>query len=68
MAWVKETHPELLTVHSQNRTKFIRENFRDQGVPEDDARFPPGVKVTAREQLMVRGVKLKAPQGGPDSG
>lgn len=68
MAWVQETHPELLSVHSQRRTKFIRENFRDQGVPEDDERFPPGVKVTAREQLVVRGVKLKAPQGGSDSG
>jgi hypothetical protein len=57
MGWVKETHPELLTVHSQTRTKFIRENYRDEGVPEDDPSFPPGLKPGVLAGLQVRGAR-----------
>ncbi len=64
--WVKESHPELLTVNNQTRNRFIREQYRDQGIPEGDERFPPGITVTPREQLVVRGVK--PPQGGPGNG
>lgn len=63
MDWVRESHPELLTVHSQTRTKFIRENFRDRGVPTDDPAFPPGLKAGTVEFLQVRGIKPPAKQG-----
>ena len=55
--WVKESHPELLVVHSQTRNKFIRENYRDEGIAADDPSFPPGVDVTPRRGLMVRGTR-----------
>jgi len=54
MGWVKETHPELLTVNSQTRTSFIRRQYRDQGVPEDDPSFPPGIEVAVRRTLALR--------------
>ena len=63
MAWVKETHPELLTVHSKTRTKFIRENFRDRGIPINDPAFPPGLKAGELDTLQVRGIKAPAMQG-----
>jgi len=63
MDWVKETHPELLTVHSQSRTSFIRKNYRDRGIPTDDPAFPPGLKAGERESLQVRGIKPPAVQG-----
>jgi len=53
--WVFETHPELLDVNSRTRTKFIRENFRDKGVPIDE--LPPGLRAGERELLQVRGIK-----------
>lgn len=59
MEWVKERHPELLVVHSQTRTKFIRENFRDQGVAPDSPEWPPGITASERESLVVRGVLKK---------
>jgi hypothetical protein len=55
--WVQETHPELLTVNSQRRNKFIRENFRDQGIDPESDEFPPGIEVSPRRGLMVRDVK-----------
>lgn len=61
--WVRETHPELLSVHSQSRTRFIRENYRDKGVPIDDASFPPGLKAGTQPTLQVRGVRPPQPQG-----
>jgi hypothetical protein len=57
VAWVQERHPELLTVNSQTRNRFIREEFRDKGVAPDSDAFPPGVKVTPRTQLAVRGAR-----------
>lgn len=57
LAWVQSQAPELLTVHSQTRTKFIRENYRDRGIPVESPEFPPGVKVEERQFLQVRGVK-----------
>ena len=62
MTWVQETHPELLTVNSQARNKFIRENFRDQGIAVESDEFPPGIDVTPRRGLMVRDVKAKQKQ------
>lgn len=64
MAWVKETHPELLSVHSGARTKFIREEYRDQGVPEDDPSFPPGLKPGTITGLQVRGTRPQTEQQG----
>lgn len=58
MEWVQERHQELLTVNSQTRTKFIRENYRDQGVDPDSPEFPPGLKTTERTTLVVRGVRV----------
>lgn len=57
MAWVKETHPELLSVHSQTRTSFIRREYRDKGVAIDDPSFPPGLKAGTLEGLQVRGTR-----------
>lgn len=57
MEWVQERHPELLTVNAQTRTSFIRKEYRDKGVPLDSDQFPPGIKVTERETLSVRGIK-----------
>lgn len=57
LAWVTEAHPELLTVNSQTRNKFIRENYRDQGIDPDSPEFPPGVQASPRRSLMVRDVK-----------
>lgn len=60
MAWIQETHPEMLVVHSATRTKFIRENYRDLGVPEDDPSFPPGLKSGTMSGLQVRGARRPA--------
>lgn len=57
MEWTKETHPEMLVVHSATRTKFIRENYRDLGIPEDDPSFPPGLKGGTMSGLQVRGAR-----------
>lgn len=57
--WVQEAHPELLTVNSQVRNKFIRENFRDMGIDPESPEFPPGVQASPRRGLMVRDVKAK---------
>lgn len=59
LEWVREHHPELLSVNAQTRTKFIRENYRDRGVPEDSPEFPPGLTGGTLKTLQVRGVKLK---------
>lgn len=59
MRWVQTEHPELLTVHAQTRNKFIREEYRDKGVDPESDGFPPGVKVTPREVLAVRGARAK---------
>lgn len=62
--WVRESHPELLSVHSQRRTKFIREEYRDRGVPEDDPSFPPGLKVGTIDTLQVRGARPSTEKQG----
>ncbi len=62
--WIKARHPELLSVHSQTRNRFIREEYRDKGVDPGADEFPPGVAVTPRKQLAVRGAKVK--QSGRD--
>lgn len=59
MEWVKERAPELLSVNAQTRNKYVRVEFRDKGVDPDSGEFPPGVKVTPRKQLAVRGAKAK---------
>lgn len=55
--WVVANHPELLTVMAQTRTKFIRENYKDRGIPTDSEEFPPGIEASERSFLQVRGVK-----------
>jgi len=67
MGWVKETHPELLTVHSKSRTKFIREQYRDRGVAIDDPSFPPGLKVGTVDNLTVRGIRPAAETQGAET-
>jgi len=57
LAWVRERHPELLSVHSQRRTAFIRSEYADRGVPETDPNFPPGLKAGKMRTIQVRGVK-----------
>lgn len=57
LSWVQEAHPELLSVNSQARNKFIRENFRDRGIPIESDEFPPGIQVTPRRNLMVRDIR-----------
>lgn len=57
LGWVRQECPELLTVHSQTRNSFIRREFRDKGVDPESDEFPPGIKVTPREQLAIRGAK-----------
>lgn len=57
MTWVKESHPELLSVHSQRRTSFIRREYRDKGIPIDDPSFPPGLKAGTQPTLSVRGIR-----------
>lgn len=64
ISWVKEAHPDLLTVHSQTRNKFIREEYRDQGIAPDSPEFPPGVVVTPRRGLMVRNVRRMQDKDG----
>lgn len=59
LAWVLVAHPELVSVHSQTRTKFVREEYRDKGVPETDPTFPPGLKAGTLRTLSVRGTKKK---------
>jgi hypothetical protein len=57
MEWAKSNHPELLSIHSGTRNRFIREEFRDRGVPPDDPSFPPGLAVGTIRRLTVRGIK-----------
>lgn len=59
MEWVRENHPEMLSVHSQTRTSFIRKEYRDKGVAVDSDTFPPGIAVKEYESLQVRDVKPK---------
>lgn len=54
MAWVQEVHPELLTVNTLTRHSFIRKEYKDQGIPVDDPRFPPGIVAKDRPTLSVR--------------
>lgn len=63
MGWVRESHPELLSVHSQRRTSFIRQEYRDKGVPIDDPSFPPGLKAGTQPTLTVRGLRPSQSQG-----
>jgi hypothetical protein len=58
-AWADERHPELFSINSQTRNKFIRENYRDKGVAPDSPDFPPGIKVSPQKQLAVRGARPK---------
>lgn len=60
--WVMATAPELLDVASQRRTKFVRENYKDKGIPVDSEAFPPGIEASEREFLQVRGVKSDTPK------
>lgn len=55
--WFMEHHPEMLSVNSQARTSFIKKNYADKGIDEDDDSFPDGIEVTSKEILTVRGVK-----------
>lgn len=57
MGWVNANHPELLTVNSQTRDSFVRNQFRDKGVAPDDPSFPPGIRVIEQEVLRVRNVR-----------
>jgi hypothetical protein len=57
MDWCMAQATELLTVNAQTRTKFIRENFKDKGIPVDSEDFPPGIEASEREFLQVRGVR-----------
>lgn len=65
--WVREHHPELLTVHSQTRNRLIRTEFRDKGVAPDSPDFPPGIAVTPRPGLGVRGAKARKESKSKDS-
>lgn len=51
--WCAAEHPELLTVNSQTLTRFVREEYRDKGVPLDDPSFPPGVETGERPNVTV---------------
>jgi hypothetical protein len=61
--WVAERHPELLSVNSQRRDSFVRDEYRDRGVaptledgsPNPD--FPPGLQVIEQDTLSVRGTR-----------
>ena len=55
--WAMASAPELLSVNAQVRTKYVRENFKDKGIPVDSEDFPPGIEASEREFLQVRGVK-----------
>jgi hypothetical protein len=57
ISWVMSTNPSLLTVNAQSRTKFIREEFKDKGVPADADEFPPGIEAEEEPYLSVRGVR-----------
>ena len=57
--WVMAAAPELLGINSQVRTKFVRENFKDKGIPVDSQDFPPGIEASEMEFLQVRGVKAQ---------
>lgn len=59
MEYMLQHHPHLLTVHSQTRNRFIREEFRDKGVDPESGDFPPGIIVKPRKMLAVRGAKAK---------
>lgn len=58
-AYVMEHAPHLLSVHSQTRNRFIREEYRDRGVDPESDEFPPGIVVKPRRMLAVRGAKAK---------
>jgi hypothetical protein len=62
MDWVQAQAPELLTVNAQRRTKFVREEFRDKGVPVDDGSFPDGIET--REESALRVSVPKDIEGG----
>lgn len=69
ISFVMSTAPELLTVNAQTRTKFIRENYKDKGVPTDADEFPPGITAEEEPFLQVRGVRDTTPskeQGAND--
>lgn len=55
--WVMGNAHELLSVNSQTRTRYIRENFKDKGIPVDSEAFPPGIEASEGEFLQVRGVR-----------
>lgn len=59
MRWVQANAPELLTVNSQTLTKFVREEYRDNGIPEDDERFPAGVECEVQPTLSFRANRSK---------
>lgn len=67
IAWIQEHHPELLSLNYQTRNRLIREEFRDKGVAADAPSFPPGIKVTPRPQLAVRGARPKGKGESKDS-
>ncbi len=67
--WVMANEPTLLTVNAQTRTKYIRENYKDKGVPVDADEFPPGITAEEQPYLSVRGVRDTTPsktQGAKD--
>jgi hypothetical protein len=61
ISWVMSNCPELLTVNAQSRTKYIREEFKDKGVPADSDLFPPGIHAEEEPFLQVRGVRDTTP-------
>lgn len=61
--WAKSNCPEILTVNSQTLVRFVRENFRDKGVPLDDASFPPGIETGERANVTVT---IPKPKKGKD--
>lgn len=63
MEWVKEQHPELLTVNTNTRSSFIRKEFRDKGVPAEADEFPPGIEAKERDVLALTGAKSKKKGG-----
>lgn len=57
--WVKEHAEELLSVNSRTLTKYVREEFKNRGVPTDDPSFPPGIEAKEHDTLTVSVPKEK---------
>ena len=51
--WVRDHAEELLSVNARTLTKFVREQFKNRGVPPDDPSFPPGIEAKEHDTLTV---------------